>query len=178
MTCDRKVVIFCSSSQSGIDPKYDDAAKELVRALVGMDYTVVSGGTRKGTMGVVSDEVVAAGGRHVGVIPRFMESVVARELTETVWVDTMSERKDKMREGTCAAVALPGGVGTLEELVETLTLAKLQKYGGKIFALNIDGFYDKLIALLEHYVDTKMMDAATMELISFPKTVDELVKML
>lgn len=107
-----------------------------------------------------------------------MESVVARELTETVWVDTMSERKDKMREGTCAAVALPGGVGTLEELVETLTLAKLQRYGGKIFALNIDGFYDKLIALLEHYVDTKMMDAATMELISFPKTVDELVKML
>lgn len=128
--------------------------------------------------GVVSDEVVAAGGRHVGVIPRFMESVVAHELTETVWVDTMSERKDKMREGTCAAVALPGGVGTLEELVETLTLAKLQRYVGKIFALNIDGFYDKLIALLEHYVDTKMMDAATMELISFPKTVDELVKML
>lgn len=117
MTCDRKVVIFCSSSQSGIDPKYDSAAKELVRALVERDYTVVSGGTRKGTMGVVSDEVVAAGGRHVGVIPRFMESVVAHELTETVWVDTMSERKEKMREGTCAAVALPGGVGTLEELV-------------------------------------------------------------
>ena len=98
-------MIFCSSSQSGIDPKYDSAAKELVRALVERDYTVVSGGTRKGTMGVVSDEVVAAGGRHVGVIPRFMESVVARELTETVWVDTMSERKDKMREGTCAAVS-------------------------------------------------------------------------
>ena len=91
MTCDRKVVIFCSSRQSGIDPKYDSAAKELVRALVERDYTVVSGGTRKGTMGVVSDEVVAAGGRHVGVIPRFMESVVAHELTETVWVDTMSE---------------------------------------------------------------------------------------
>ena len=91
-------MIFCSSSQSGIDPKYDSAAKELVRALVERDYTVVSGGTRKGTMGVVSDEVVAAGGRHVGVIPRFMESVVARELTETVWVDTMSERKDKAPE--------------------------------------------------------------------------------
>lgn len=93
MTCDRKVVIFCSSSQSGIDPKYDSAAKELVRALVERDYMVVSGGTRKGTMGVVSDEVVAAGGRHVGVIPRFMESVVARELQRPYgWIRCPSAR--------------------------------------------------------------------------------------
>ena len=79
---------------------------------------------------------------------------------------------------TCAAVALPGGIGTLDELIETLTLAKLDLYGGKIFALNLDGFYEPLKALLDHYVSTGMLDLRTRNMISFPETVHELEEAL
>lgn len=174
---DRKIVVYCSASY-GIDPKFNAAAEDLVRRLVAMDFTIVSGGTVKGTMGVVSDTVKVCGGRHVGVIPRFMEDKVYGDLSEVIWTDTMSERKDKMREGTCAAVALPGGVGTLDELVETLDLAKLDKYSGRIFAFNIDGFYDKLKDLLDFYVDAGMLSRKSRELISFPESADQLVSML
>ncbi len=175
---EKKLVIFCSSSLAGIDPEYNKAAEELVRKVVAKGYTVVSGGAVKGTMGVVSDAVASCGGRHIGVIPHFMEPFVAKNLTEVRWTDTMSERKELMREGTCVAVALPGGIGTLDELVETLTLAKLHKYEGKIFALNIDGFYDMFAELLDFYVDKNMLDSVSRTMIAFPNSVDELVDLL
>ena len=136
---DRRLVVFCSASND-IDPLYNRAAGEFVRRACAKGYEIVSGGTVKGTMGVIS--------------------------------------KEKMREGTCAAVALPGGIGTLDELVETLTLAKLGKYPGRIMALNIGGFYDKFIELLDFYVSTGMLDEASRKLISFPATVEELIDML
>lgn len=177
MAGEKKLVVFCSASYT-IDKKYNEAAADFIRKVVAKDYTVVSGGTVKGTMGVISEAVSKSGGRHIGIVPRFMQDLVYPELTEVVWTDTMSERKEKMREGTCAAVALPGGIGTLDELVETLTLAKLHKYDGKILALNIDGFYDKFIELLDFYVDTEMLDESSRKLVSFPATTDELISML
>ena len=107
-----------------------------------------------------------------------MDEFVYDGLSEVVWTETMSERKEKMRDGTCAAVALPGGLGTLDELVETLALAKLKQYHGQIFALNIDGFYDKFKELLDFYAATGMMDKSTLGLVRFPTTVEELVSML
>ena len=127
MAREREIVIFCSAS-GDIDPKFNQAAREATRAACSLGYTIVSGGTVRGTMGVVADEVVECGGRHIGVLPRFMREYAYPSLTETVWTDTMSERKERMREGTCAALALPGGIGTLDELIETLTLAKLHLY--------------------------------------------------
>lgn len=177
MAEEKKIVIFCSASYD-IDPKYNAAAAEFVRRACAEGYAIVSGGTVNGTMGVISETVAACGGKHTGILPRFMEEYTYPHLTELVWTDTMSERKKKMREGTCAAVALPGGIGTLDELVETLTLAKLGKYSGKIFALNIDGFYDKFIELLDFYVATGMLDAVSRGMIRFPSTVSELDSML
>lgn len=178
MVEEKKLVIYCSASLIGIDPKYNRAADEFVRKAVAKGYTIVSGGTVKGMMGVVSDAVSDCGGRHIGIIPRFMQEVVAKNLYDVHWTDTMSERKEMMREGTCAAVALPGGIGTLDELIETLTLAKLHKYDGKIFALNIDGFYDKLAELLDFYVSVRMLEPESRKMIAFPKSVDELVEQL
>ena len=177
MDRERKIVFFCSAS-FGIDPKFNQAAKEVVRAACSLGYTIVSGGTVKGTMGVLADEVVECGGRHIGVLPRFMADVRYPGLDETVWTDTMAARKEKMREGTCAAVALPGGIGTLDELVDTLTLAKLDKYQGKVIAFNMDGFYEPLKALLDHYVATGMLDGPSRELVTFPETVGELADIL
>lgn len=177
MSENKKIVIFCSSSNT-IDAKYNDAAAEFVKGLAGTDWSIVTGGGVRGTMGALSKAAHEYGVHHVGVIPKFMEPFVAKELSECVWTETMSERKEKMRDGTCVAVALPGGIGTMDELVETLTLAKLDKYRGRIFALNIDGFYDKFIELLDFFVDTEMLDERSRKLIAFPKTVDELLSML
>ena len=107
-----------------------------------------------------------------------MAPVSYPELDHVIWTDTMSERKELMREGVDAAIALPGGIGTLEELIETLTLAKLDKFHGRVLALDIDGFYRPLIALLDHYVATGMLDEASRQLISFPATVTDLINSL
>lgn len=170
-------MVFCSSSYT-IDRKYNDAAREFVGKACAAGYSIVSGGAVKGTMGVISEEVARVGGWHKGVIPRFMEEFEYPGLSEVVWTDTMAQRKEEMRRGTCAAVALPGGIGTFDELIETMTLAKLSKYDGKIFALNVDGFYDKFIELLDYLVVTQMLPASSRAQIAFPKSADELMELL
>jgi len=173
----KKIVVYCSASYT-IDPAFNKAAREFVRGAVGLGYGIVSGGTVKGTMGEISDEIAACGGSHFGILPRFMEPLAHPGLTETRYTDTMSERKELMREGTCAAVALPGGIGTMDELMETYTLRKLGKYPGDVYVLNLNGFYNPLIALVDHFVATEMLDAETRKMIHFPETVDELLDML
>ncbi|MBR2608754.1 MAG: TIGR00730 family Rossman fold protein [Bacteroidales bacterium] len=173
----KKIAVFCSASLE-IDTKYNKVAREFVRAASLRGYGVVSGGTVKGTMGVISDELVACGGYHKGVIPHFMEQYVYPKLSELVWTDTMAERKTEMRQGTCAVVALPGGVGTLDELIETVALVHLKRYDGKVAVLNHDGFYEPLKRLLDHYLETKMMPLSTREKVIFADSVEELLDRL
>lgn len=172
-----KIAVFCSASFE-IDPKYNKVARDFVRAASLRGYGIVSGGTIKGTMGEISDELHACGGYHLGVIPRFMEQYVYPDLTEVIWTDTMAQRKTLLREGTCAVVALPGGIGTLDEMIETFALVHLKQYFGKIFILNHEGFYEPLRLLLRHYVDTKMMTEETMSKIIFAQTTDEILDAL
>ena len=172
-----KIAVFCSASFE-IDPKYNKVARDFVRAASLCGYGIVSGGTIKGTMGEISDELHACGGYHLGVIPRFMEQYVYPDLTEVIWTDTMAQRKTLLREGTCAVVALPGGIGTLDEVIETFALVHLKQYFGKIFILNHEGFYEPLRLLLRHYVDTKMMTEETMSKIIFAQTPDEILDAL
>ena len=114
----KSALFFCSSSD--IDPKYIDAARRVVRATCLKGYTIVSGGATKGLMKVVADEAQACGAANIGVLPRFMEEFSHPNLTQLIWTDTMSQRKDLMRlYGSDIAVALPGGIGTLDELFET-----------------------------------------------------------
>jgi uncharacterized protein (TIGR00730 family) len=172
-----KIAVFCSASFE-IDPKYNKVARDFVRAASLRGYGIVSGGTIKGTMGEISDELRDCGGYHLGVIPRFMEQYVYPDLTEVIWTDTMAQRKTLLREGTCAVVALPGGIGTLDEVIETFALVHLKQYFGKIFILNHEGFYEPLRLLLRHYVDTKMMTEETMSKIIFAQTPDEILDAL
>lgn len=174
---ERKAVVFCSSSYD-IDPKYEAAAREVVRALHAYGWTLVSGGSFRGTMGVVSDEMDRLGGKHIGVIPRFMKGLEYPRLSELIWTETMSERKERMREGTSAVIALPGGIGTLDELIETHVLAKLGQYGGRLFALNVDGFYEPFRALLRHYEAAGMLSPKDRELIVFADTAEQLAAYL
>lgn len=174
---EKKIAVFCSAS-SKIDPKYNKVAREFVRAASLRGYGIVTGGTIKGTMGEISDELHICGGYHLGVIPRFMEQYVYPDLSEVIWTDTMAERKTLLREGACAVVALPGGIGTLDEVIETFALVHLKQYFGKIFLLDHEGFYEPLRLLLRHYVDTGMMTEETMSKITFAQTPDEILDAL
>lgn len=170
-----KIAVFCSASYT-IDPKYNKVAREFVRAASLRGYGIVSGGTIKGTMGEISEELRDCGGWHLGVIPRFMKQYVYPELSEVIWTDTMAERKTLLREGTTAVVALPGGIGTLDEVIETYALLHLKQYDGRIFLLNHEGFYEPLRALLQHYVDVNMLSPETfarIEILDTPEAILE-----
>ena len=174
---DKRAVFYCSSS-ADIDPTYNEAARQIVRAACLSGYDIVSGGSWRGTMGHVCDEALEHGVRVIGVLPRFMKGFEHPRLTECVWTDRMSERKDAMREGTCLAIALPGGIGTLDEIAETYCLAKLGRYPGRVVAFNMNGFYDPFKLQLDRYVERGMMDEASRALMHFPETVEELTELL
>ena len=171
----KKIAVFCSARKE-IDPEYNKVAREFVRAASLRGYGIVSGGTIKGTMGEISDELRDCGGYHLGVIPRFMEEYVYPELSEVIWTDTMAERKTLLRKDTCAVVALPGGIGTLDELIETFALVHLKQHEGKMIVLNHKGFYEPLRLLLQHYVKTGMMSAETCSMMVFADTVEDALK--
>ena len=173
-----KTALFFCSASFDIDPKYNQAAREIVRAACLHGYDISSGGTIKGTMKVVVDETKACGARAIGVIPRFMDIYVHPDLDEVIWTETMSERKEKMREGTALSVLLPGGIGSLDEFFETFTLAKLDRYAGKVIVYNFDGFYDRLRELLDFYVETGMLDAKSRTLAHFVNSVEEFERLI
>lgn len=170
----KKVVVYCSASNKAA-PGFNASAAEMVAGLCAKGYGIVSGGTVLGTMGVVSDSVVKAGGYHKGVLPKFMTALAYPGLDETVWTETMSTRKEEMREGTVAAIALPGGIGTLDELIETHVLKKLGQYDGRVVVLNLDGFFDPFFALLDHYVETGMLTAGDRALVECYDSVESLL---
>lgn len=174
---DKKAVFFCSAV-TNIDPKYIQAAREIVRAACLQGYDIVSGGTTEGLMNVVCDTASSCGAKVIGVLPRFMEGIKNPALSECIWTDKMSQRKDAMREGTSVAIALPGGVGTLDELSETYCLAKMGIYPGRVIVFNQDGFYDDYRRQLELFVQENMMSAQALSLIHFPSTIEELTALL
>ena len=174
---DKRAVVFCSASND-IDPIYNQAAREIVRAACLSGYDIVSGGTIRGTMKVVCDEASACGVEVIGAIPRFMKGLEHPRLSRCIWTDKMSERKDAMRDGTCLAIALPGGIGTLDELSETYCLSKMGIYKGRVVAFNMDGFYESYRRQLDLFVEKGMLDKSSRELISFPETVEQLKSLL
>jgi uncharacterized protein (TIGR00730 family) len=157
-----------AGSGVGARPHYADAARSLARALSARGRGIVFGGSRTGLMGVLADEALANGGEVVGVIPRhLMEREIAhRSLTDLHIVATMHERKALMAELADAFVALPGGIGTLEELVEMLTWAQLGLHAKPIGIVNVDGYYDGLLAFLEHALDEGFLSSARRKLLA------------
>ena len=167
-----KVAVFFCSASFDIDPKYNQAARDYVRAACLRGYAISSGGTTKGTMRVVVDTARACGAPTKGVLPRFMEDVAHPDLDERVWTDTMAQRKEALRSDASVVVALPGGIGTLDEYFETLTLAKLGLFKGKVIAVNVDGFYDELKTLLDGLVERGMLDPGTRAMAYFVDSVE------
>jgi len=155
----RSVCVYCASSQD-CDPAYHDAARTLGRLLASAGRTVVYGGGRAGSMGALAEGALAAGGRIVGVIPRFMIDLEwgHDDLSELHVVEDMRTRKHEMLTRATAVVALPGGTGTLEELFEAVTLKRLGLFAGPIVVVNLRGYYDPLLAQLAAAVDGRFVD--------------------
>ncbi len=150
----RSVAVFCGSNP-GLDPTYADTANELGALLAARGIGLVYGGGKVGLMGVVADAVLAGGGTVTGVIPRHLwEKEVGHEgLTELLIVDSMHERKMAMADRSDAFIALPGGVGTFEELFEAITWTQLGIHDKPVGLLDVAGFYGPLLAFLDGTVD-------------------------
>lgn len=144
------VCVFCGASQ-GDRPGYAAAARALAVLLAGRDLTLVYGGGSIGLMGILADAALAAGGRVVGVLPEHLarREVAHAGLTELHIVASMHERKALMARRADAFIALPGGLGTLEELFEVLTWAQLGLHRKPCALLNADGYFDPMIAFLD-----------------------------
>jgi uncharacterized protein (TIGR00730 family) len=149
----KSVCVYCGSS-SGNDPAYAQATKELATALASRGIRVVYGGASVGLMGLVADTALAAGGEVVGVIPQVLvdKEVAHPGLTELHTVGSMHERKARMAELSDAFVALPGGIGTLEELIEVYTWSYLGIHDKPFALINTNGYYDGLASFLDHSV--------------------------
>jgi uncharacterized protein (TIGR00730 family) len=154
----KKVCIFCASSNQ-VAEVHLEAATELGKILAEQGITVVYGGGSVGTMGALANSVLDHQGKIIGIIPKFMVELEWEntKVTELVIVESMAERKIKMLENADAIIALPGGTGTLDELMEALALKKLGMFTKPIIILNTKGFYDHLMMLFEKMVADKFI---------------------
>ena len=170
------VCVYCGSAK-GNNPVYADAAKALGRALVKHNLSLVYGGGHVGLMGIVADAVLDAGGEVTGVIPKaLMDTEVGHErLTRLLVVKDMHERKALMAEHADGFIAMPGGIGTLEELFETLTWAQLGFHEKPIGLLNVSGFYDPLIEFLRHQTSQGFLRAEHKDLLLVETEPDPLI---
>ena len=168
------VCVYCASSER-IDPRYILLAEELGSRLAQGGHTLVSGGARVSMMGAVARAARAGGARTVGVMPQALIDIEMGDLDsdELIIVDTMRERKRIMDDRADAFVALPGGIGTFEELFEVWTAATIGLHDKPIFVLDPDGFYRPLWTYMESLVDTGFVRPAALGHLRRVSTVDE-----
>ena len=173
------VCVFCASS-ADIDARYLEAARELGTLLAQGGWRCVNGGGAVGLMGAVTDGTLDAGGEVTGVIPKFMvdNGWCYDRLVDVIVTADMHQRKQMMSEMADAVIAMPGGVGTLEELLETLTWRQLGLVKVPVIILNTLGYYDQLIAMLNHAIDEGFMKPSHAQLWQVAATPAEAIALL
>src|SRR5436190_15852704 len=166
-----------SGSSFGASPDYAALAADFGTACARRGLTIVYGGGSVGLMGVLADSALSAGGAVIGVIPRAMiaEERAHKGLTELIAVDTMHERKDRMAQLADAFVALPGGIGTLEEVIEIFTWLQLGLHLKPVGLLNTRGFYDLLLQFLSHMRDEQFLTSKHLSMLSVSADVESLL---
>ena len=172
----RRICVYCASSNQ-VAPKYFEATKRLAEILAGEKISIVYGGGATGLMGELATSALRAGGHVIGIMPDFMREVewAHREVKEFLFVGDMHERKKKFLEYSDALVALPGGCGTFEELLEAITLKRLGLFLKPIIIFNQDGYYDPLLAMLDRAVEERFMGEDHRRIWSAVSSVDEIL---
>ena len=171
-----KLCVFCGSSM-GVDPVYATAAESLGKLLAHYQITLVYGGGNVGLMGVLADSVMNAGGDVIGVIPDFLlkREVGHRGITHLEVVQSMHERKKRMADLADGFIAAPGGWGTLEEIAEVLTWRQLGIISKPVGLLNINGFFDPMLAQMKLMTEEGFLRAENLEILAVAKHPEELI---
>lgn len=172
----KQVVVFCGSS-SGNDPAYMAEAYQLGKTLALQNIGVVYGGAKVGLMGAVAQGSLDNGGSVIGVLPHFLSAKEIRHdgLSEMIMVETMHQRKAKMDELSDGIITLPGGFGTMEELFEMLTWAQLGLHKKPIGILNINGYYDELLALIDLMVNKQLLKPINRSMVLVADNINDLL---
>lgn len=175
----KSITVFCGSS-FGSDNIYREQAFLLGQTLAKQDIQLIYGGADVGLMGAVADGTLSENGKVTGVLPHFLQSkeIAHKKLTELIIVETMHERKTKMNDLCDGVVVLPGGYGTLEEFFEMITWAQLGLHQKPIGILNIDGFYDDLIKLVQTMVDKGFLKQVNKDMLLISDTIDDLLEQM
>src|ERR1700727_1121652 len=175
----RNIAVFCASA-NGSHSIYRDTAEQLGRALATLNIGIVYGGANVGLMQAVAESTLHAGGNVVGVIPEVLVDleVAHHGITELHVTSTMHTRKALIGEKADAFIALPGGFGTFEELFEVLAWHTLKLHAKPVLLLNINGFYNQLLAFLDHCVAEGMLKPKSRELLLVANTVEEALDFL
>ncbi|GAB2648375.1 MULTISPECIES: TIGR00730 family Rossman fold protein [Psychrobacter] len=173
------VAVYCGS-RLGNNDVYEQAARELGSALADNGMGLVYGGASIGLMGAVADEVIKGGAEAVGVIPTFMlkHEIAHEQLTRLHLTDTMHTRKTVMAEYADAFITLPGGLGTLEEIMEIATWRQLYQHEKPMIILNINGFYDRMIEHLKYTTEQGFMKQQDLDRLVVCNTINEAIEML
>lgn len=164
----KSIAVFCGS-RAGKKQSYLDGAQKLGEVLAEKNITLIYGGSSVGLMGMIADTVIKNGGEVIGVIPNILvnKEISHHTLTELHIVSTMHERKAKMYELADGFIAMPGGIGTLEELAEVITWNAIGEHEKPCGLLNIEKYYEPFIGLLDHMVEEGFMNKELRELILF-----------
>ncbi len=175
----KRIAVYCGSAP-GVDPEFAAMARELALTMASRDIDLVYGGGRLGLMGIIADAVLEAGGKVYGVIPQtLVEHEVAHlGCTELHTVANMHERKAKMTELCDAFIALPGGIGTLDELFEAWTWNALGYHAKPFCLLNVEGFWDGLAGFMDHVRDCGFLSEARRGQLLKASTPDEAIDLL
>ncbi|CAF1179051.1 unnamed protein product [Rotaria sordida] len=174
----KRICVYCASSDI-CDKKFLDAGQQLGEALARMNITVVYGGAQQGVMGAVADGALNAQGKVIGWIPKFMKNELLHPgLTEVHEVETIHIRKHGMMMNSDGIIALPGGTGTVEELMEAITWKRLDLIHIPIFIINIDGFYNPLLELFENMFNERFMNRELDNHWIVVKSIDEIIDKL
>lgn len=170
------ISVFCGSS-SGAEEIFTEKATVLGKAIARKGYGVVYGGAHVGLMGAVANGALSEKGEVIGVLPRFLQKkeLEHKSLSKMYIVDTMHERKAMMNELCDAVIALPGGYGTMEELFEMLTWGQLALHKKPIALLNVEGFYDPLVALSEKMIEKGFLKEEYRDLLIVDEDIEKLL---
>ena len=171
-----KICVFGASSDR-IEPAYYDAAYELGALLAREGHRLVFGGGAGGLMGACARGVLSTGGRPIGIAPRFfnVDGVLYPHCDELIYTETMRERKQRMEDLSGAFIVSPGGIGTFEEFFEILTLKQLGRTKKPLVILNTAGYYDDMLNMMRHTVESNFMSAQTFDLIAVVNTPEQAI---
>lgn len=175
----KSICVYCASSL-GNDPKLAETAFELGQTLAEHQIELIYGGAKVGLMGKVADGALSKGGLVTGIIPAFLGSKEIKhyQLQELIVVETMHERKALMQEKSDGFIALPGGFGTMEELFEILTWGQLDLHRKPIGILNVGGYYDSLIQLIDTMIDSGLLKSDYKKMLLVSDSIDDLLSQM